>query len=654
MDTTTSQVSYAPSARTATGTPTLRVLDGRLASVRQLRRVGFFVFGVQLVVLLVWSVVEAYHRVQGADFVGFYQSWYLIAHGVLNPDHWWQAQGIFIQYPLALLALIWPHPVTLLVVQDFAIVGAEVVAYLWICDLVAASDRSLLWPYCLTGLALLALNPWIYWSASWDYHSEPLGTLFAVLAARELFRGRRIGFLWGGITILCGMVPATYVAGIGVSLVIRQRRRIAGYALLVASAVWFLLLTGLGAGTTLGYATEKAVSTKQATPASLGTITTRLSTLAHMLLHHWVDLFANLAPSGLIGLFTAPVLGVAGITLGENFSQGNPNSIVPSFQGIPVYIFVPVGTVAALIWLRRRVGPRFAAWFSAALVINVVGWAVVWIPKVVPNWLLVTSPEASALKHVQSMIPAGDGVVASQGIAGDLANHSFIKMFFGTPARLPIKSPYTWFVIAPYAGVETATVEQSAQLIAALAQNPDAELKYVSQGIWAFRLHVTPRQAHKDLYVAGKRARLSAALFSTGGNAVRRGPMRDWYVTGNKTADGPVLWGDYFLESVGKYAASVTLAGHGAVADVQVWNDTTNTLLSSRTSVVRGRLRVTLPAAVSRSDPKRAAVAQSGSALFQIDPVGALFGNNLEIRVFAGSPRALRIDAVSMRLIARS
>jgi hypothetical protein len=649
MHSPTPQVTYVSSARSATEVPVSRVAESRRLDLRYVRRFGLAVFALQLVALLVWSGFQAGRAAQGADFVGFYQSWYLIAHGVLDPSNWWQAQGIFIQWPLATLALIWPHPVTLLIVQDVAIVGAEVVAYLWICDLVAERESVPLRGYALTGLALLALDPWIYWSASWDYHSEPLGTLFAVLAARELFRGRRIAWLWCGITLLCGMVPATYLIGIGICLLMKHRRRMAGLAVIAIGALWFLVLTALGAGKTLGAATTSTRSAAQQGVA--GGLSSRVSEFLPNVAHHATDLFANLAPAGFIGVFTAPVAGIAGLILGENFSQDNQSLVVPTFQGLPLYVFVPVGTILALMWLNRRAGRRFAHTLAVLMLVNVTGWAVVWLPEVVPTWLLVSSSEAAAIKHVEAMIPQQDGVVASQGISGDFANHSFIRLFFRTPFALPVASPYTWFVVAPYAGIETATIQQGAQLIAGLARDPDAKLEYSHAGVWAFRVPA-PRKAHsKAVLVRGGESQFSAALFSTAGTAIRRGDLKSWYVEGSNRTRGPILWGDYYLEEVGRYRAGVTLAGSGS-ATVQVWDDTSKTLLSSLKTRVSSSTHVTLPARVTRSDPRLAGVAKSGTGLFQIDPVPAYLGNYLEVKVFATSAATVKVRAVSLRPVA--
>jgi hypothetical protein len=468
------------------------------------KRAGLVVFAAQLVALLVWSALEASRHVQTGGFVGFYQSWYLIAHGNLNPNNWWQSQAVLVQYPLALLALISSSAFMLLAVQDVAIVGAELVAFWWICDLVQRRADLPVRGYCLTGVALLAFDPWIYWSASWDYHSEAIGTLFAVMAARELFRGRRIAALWCAVTLLSGMIPATYLVGIGISLLVAQRRRLLAAAVAGSSVAWFATLTLLGAGTSLGYA-NLGDEAKYQHGLPIGGLSTRASDLIQMVSHHGSDLITNLMPAGFVGAFTAPVFGVVAVVFGENFSEGNTASVIPSFQSLPLYIFVPVGSIIALIWVRRRVGPHLANIAALVLVANAIIWGAVEAPRVFGVFLSVNARQAAAIDHVQATIPQGESVIVSEGISGAFANREHIQTFDTAPVRLRLSAPYTWFVVAPTAGSESATPAQTEQLLRVLRHDPAARLVYTSAGISAFRVHAHSSRTRQYLPVPGKR-----------------------------------------------------------------------------------------------------------------------------------------------------
>lgn len=622
----------------------------RAQDVQQARRFGLAVFAVQLVVLLVWSAVLAAHSVQSFNFVGFYHSWYAISHGDLNPPGWWQSQGVFIQWPLALLGLIWAHPVTLLLVQAVAIVGAETVAFLWICDLVAEREVPVR-VFCLTGLALLVLNPWIYWSASMDYHSEPLGTFFAVLAARELFRGRRLAWLWCALTLLSGMIPATYLVGIGASLLFRRGRRLVGVAVAVVGVGWFRLIVGLGAGLGVGGAGFTG-HVHAGSAGGAGLFLTRMTIALHTLSAHWLDAIANVAPSGLIGVFATPALGIAGVTLTENFSSGVTGFLVPSFQGLPLYVFGPIGTIVLLIWLSHKIKPAVAYALAGLAVANVIGWSIVWLPEVIPTWLNVSGPAASAVRQVNSMIPQQDAVEVSQGVAGAFASHRIVKQFFKAPTTFRLHSPYTWVVVTPYDGIEVATVGESDQLIETLAHDPAATLEYSDHNVWAFRLRVPSHPTQTFFQVPRPANEFSAALFNTYGKAVKHGQIRSWYLTGSDRAGGPILWGDRFLRRTGSYRAAVTIQGPGP-ALVEVRNDTTGRVVARRRVFVSSTARIALLATITKSDPLRSVAAARGQGPFQVDPILAYRGNYLEVVVYSTSSAKLKVKTVSVAPLAK-
>jgi hypothetical protein len=624
----------------------LRVLPTEKLELRSIKKVGLIVFGIQLIALFTWSAIEEAHAIQGADFLGFYQSWWLISHGVLNPSGWWQAQAIFIQWPLALLGVLFPFRITLLLVQDLAIVGAELVAFLWLCDIVERQSSFPRRRLAAIGLILIAANPWIYWTASWDYHSEPLGTLFGVLAARDLFRGRRIAWLWCFLTALCGMIPVTYLTGFGLSLLILRNRRKIGAALIVASGVWFGVMAKLGAGTQIGHNQTTSLNGQHTGIGanSLG-LTDRPSVFVTNVAHHSLDLLANLAPTGIIGTVTTPVAGLAAVVMGENFSQGNPSSLIPSFQALPLYVVGPVGTVLALSWLSRRFGLRFAQGLAALLVLNTLGWGAVWIPKVKSEWLHVSLSQAAAINHIESIIPANAAVVASQGIVGDFANRKSITPFYVTPTTLPLSAPETWVVVSPNAGIETATITQSAELLLWLAQDPNAKLMYVKSDIWAFRVRVPA-----DTYVnpGNDQGTYPAALFFSYGKAVRKGPISSWYLSGNNRIGGKILYGDYYLEPRGyRYTTRIKMQGHGP-ATLEVWNDTTFKLADRRKVMVNGTTWVTLHEAIPVSNPQLSVTVDSGAGPFKIDPVLPFAGNYLEAVVYSTSKAKLKVRTVSM------
>jgi hypothetical protein len=54
-------------------------------TLRRVRRTGYVILGLQLVLGLIWSTVQYDRFALTFDFTIFHQAWYLIAHGDLNP-----------------------------------------------------------------------------------------------------------------------------------------------------------------------------------------------------------------------------------------------------------------------------------------------------------------------------------------------------------------------------------------------------------------------------------------------------------------------------------------------------------------------------------------------------------------------------------------
>ena len=100
-----------------------------------------------------------------------------------------------------------------------------------------------------------------------------------------------------------------------------------------------------------------------------------------MLWQKRADVNAALLPGGAIGILfrpLAPLIAVgllsAVLSTGWRFAQ-------PLFQYLPVYLLVPVGTVAVLAWMARR-HSRIARVCAVLLVAQALCWAGIWGPQV--------------------------------------------------------------------------------------------------------------------------------------------------------------------------------------------------------------------------------------------------------------------------------
>jgi Predicted membrane protein (DUF2079) len=576
------------------------------APLRRVRRIGYAVLGLQLAGSLAWSAILYRRFALTFDFSIFHQAWFLISHGDLNPyntvkgSSFWQDHSTFLLWPLALLYWIWPHGVLLLWLQDVCVVGAEAVAFTWLCEQAQryrpGTDAAWL---SGAGLILLVVNPWTWWTLSWDFHIEALAIPFTALLAWDLANGRRRAWIWVAPLLACGDVAATYLAGIGLGAVFAGRRaRRQGTVLVclgVAATVLITLVHGnLGSGAGL---TAYDYLAAPAPDAPLG-----LSGLAKGIVSHpqlmvqalWskrVGIWANLAPTGLLGIGFVWLLPVAAIVVLANTLFDGQLFADPGFQSVPLYVLLPVGTVAVLGWLARR-HRRVALLLTGLVVAQAVAWSAVWLPGTSSRWLRVSAPAAATLAGVEARIPGTAEVFASQGIMGRFADRTDIQALFG-PGSLSLNGKQAWFVIAPLAGIETLSTASAMALVGELAGPIHATLVTHANDVWAFRWNPPP--GVDTITVPGNSSPLPAwAAAGVAGRAVMIGPTIGWHVT-STGASGYITDGLAWSEPPGRYDAQVTLSATEPV-NVEVWNDTSNTLLARQTiTATTGIQTVTLP-----------------------------------------------------------
>ena len=177
----------------------------------RVRKGGLVVIAVQFLALCAWSWV-LYHRFALTwDFGVYHQPWYLIAHGNFDPPttiqtmQFWRNDAEFAIWPLAVLWWIPPHDVMLLWAQNAGVCAAEALALGWMCRM-AGKVPSGAW-LAATGLALLVISPWIWWSLSFDFHMETVALPFAVLLARDLADRRRRMWWWVAPILLSAPRP---------------------------------------------------------------------------------------------------------------------------------------------------------------------------------------------------------------------------------------------------------------------------------------------------------------------------------------------------------------------------------------------------------------------------------------------------------------
>lgn len=443
-----------------------------------LRRVGLAALAAQLAVLVGISMF-CYQRFNlGMDFAIYAQAWSQIGQGNLDPFTTLQAVSFLhinfdlIMWPLAALYPILPDPAALLWIQDLALAGTGLVVVVWITELLERRGVTQRWVRAFAGgaLALWLLDPATYAVANQDFHSEPLGALFAVLAGRDLWAGRwGRAWWWVGGCLLCGENGGLYVLGLGLSCVVaghRTRRR--GFVLLAIALAWVALIAALGAnaGPRQGYAW---LAGRAVLPAGLSAVAALFGGVVHhplrpldMVLHKRISIiYGWLRPAGVIGIVQPWGLGVPVVVLGAAALQHNPIFLEITFQNFVVVPFLLFGTVALLsgpFGVRRA---RRGRW-RLGTIVTVLALASVmavgagfWAEESYPQTFAahgitgeVSPAAAHALGQVLHETPAHAEVLAPIALSGRFGTRRYLYLYFLADEVIPVHSSVVVVVVS--------------------------------------------------------------------------------------------------------------------------------------------------------------------------------------------------------------
>ncbi len=627
-----------------------------LGALATFRHIGFGILALQGIGLLIWSSV-LYHRFAvGSDFAGYHQAWYLIAHGNLNPvvsvwggHEFLRSHAELIIWLLAPLWWLWHSGLFLLWIQDAAIVTAEAVAFIWICEVAAERRGRGAWQLAALGLFFMVANPWMYWAASFDFHAEVLGACFAMLAAFDLADHRNRAWVWVAFTLACGDVSSTYIAGVGISAVLAGKPwRRNGLICIGIGAVFTGIVTLIGANAGSGLtiyssSTHSGAGTFSGHRSSSGVkgVSSLLSApfraprrFFHDLWPNKLNVYANLAPAGGIGIFSAWGFGVPIIIILENNLR--PAFSVTAAQNFPMYCFVSLGTVMVLAKMARW-RPLVATVVAIVLALSTLGWFLVWFPRTSSQWLR-TSPQAAAtISRGTASIPASAQIVASHGVEGALSGRTAMSTI--NPG-VPVTAKPVYFVVTPAQGIETKPLTDELAELASVA-HMGGRLVASGGGAWVLKWSPPPRTKVANLSQCT--AQPAWALQSNAGHAITTGPAAAWGMVADGH-QGYVVYGDYAREAAGRYNAEVTLTSHGPLS-VEVWDNDRNVLLARRIVSATGtRKHILVPFVAPTQFPRPTT---SGSALFKIVPIPPPPNDQVEIRIYSAGGVQAKVTSLN-------
>jgi len=430
---------------------------------------GPVVLGLWLVGLVAFSTTLVHHAYVSADFATYNQAWTLVGQGHLDPvDTVWLNHVPFVTadfelviWPLALLHLILPQPVTLLWVQDIAVAGCGLVLYRWVLDYLERRRVPVV-PTAAIACATLAVfiaNPGIYQTLLYDVHMEPISTVFILLAGRDLWLGKqRRAWIWIGIALLCGAFAAITVIGLGVSAVLAgTSTRRSGLLCMLAGVGWLGLITLVGAnkGSDLNY--YAYLAGRSTLPTGGGIVLVLLGILGHpqrvvSQLHSRLSLmWILIKPVGIVGLASAWGFGIPVTVMVVDALNSQYEFTYQAFQNFAVFPFVLLGTVMVLVWIGQRF--RWGAVPAVAVAVAVLSTALVYGIHTSPGnirWAVAQVPEAQAaqLRNALQRTPADAGVVATIGVIGIFGGRKSIYYF--TPGgTYPVDGHPMVFVFYP-------------------------------------------------------------------------------------------------------------------------------------------------------------------------------------------------------------
>lgn len=625
---------------------------------KHFRHISILVFGLQGIVLLAISIFLSSRFDLTRDFATFEQSWFLIAHGHINPfstiffEPFWVDHLEWIMWPLAATYFVYPHPLTLLLVQDIGIIGSELFAFSLIKYSIQKGNgylgrnaSRLRW----LGLILLVANPWVYYSVVFDFHFHSLAALWVLGTTWAFTFDKRImGVCFALLCVATGNVYILFLVPVGIVLVLWHRRR-AGVLICLVSVIVFLLeetmfyhgLGGLGFPVALAASAKHGLIHQSGALKVLSNIWSIGFRIPRAMWAGRMNFYANLGPDGFISLLSPAGLLVPGMALAES-SLGGVLFSQPGTQNFIAYGFLAVGTVGFLVWLARRVSHVIPP-LIVLLLANELFWSASGISAIRYRTAVPSSEAAKALTALSNSIPATSEVVASQSIIGGFAEREYVYLF--TPT-IPIRTQQLYFVVTAYNGIGRDNTSNILARISFLASLRGVKLVMNRAGIWAFEW-MAPRDTRMISLSYSNKVLLGWTGNSQVGRADLNGPVSSWSMLAHiGSGPGYVLDKLYWRLRPGVHVASVRLSSSGQV-EAEVWNATGGVLLARR--FIPGsalKVNVSLPFNNTLQFPTRL---YSGWGPFRYSPVPRYPNfDQIEVRIWTDGASNVKVYSVGM------
>jgi hypothetical protein len=605
--------------------------------------------------LCAFSIAEVRQRSLTTDFAIFYQAVYLISHGTLDPystvtnypfvaDHF--ALGMWL---LAPLVGVWHSPLALKFAGDAFILAGDATALVWICRLLAdrpSPNPRVAGVLLALGIVATVLNPWPYYDAAFDFHFTSFAGWALVSSGFAYYLGRdALAALCGLAALLAGEVSATLLVGLSLGFVLARPRAFAVPLLLTAFALGDIVLVhrlhvdvGSHTGTLYGYLAPgvPAPSALQI----LGGVVRDPATAFGAVWQARLRGYANVAPQGLLGLFSPWAAGVWAVLLLENLlprGEQMPFSF-PGFQFAPGYALLAVGEIWFLCVAVRS--ERLRVGLAALSLANALLWGSIWIPQAAFAFLRST-PEADAkLDVVAAVVPAGAPLIASQGVVGSFAARLHVVPFT-TSGRYPLWPGDNYLLFVPYTGVEYPA-EDASRAIGCLERDPRATVLLASNELWLFRVRAG---GASDIDLGTCRP-AAAVAFATNNGARLLDPGDARLVVGPASDSGYVLRSAYFRRPSGSYRFDLELQSAPA-ARIEVWD-----FVSGKTLAIAqagdSRQEQTARVGIRFRATSARALLFSGIGPFVAPPIVNDDDGVLELRVWTPPSARARVDSIDL------